>query len=148
MEPIEENGIEQTDRPGGRSVAELRADMRSALLGGARKFERWAVKLADDAGIERTLEVQRPSIARRDVMMKKAGFMPGTPPDKSSMARLQVQALVWCVYLPGTDTRVFDEADEKAIGAFSVGSFLDRLSEEALKAVNVQATVAEEAEKN
>lgn len=101
-----------------------------------------------------TYEVRQPSVALRGEIMKAARTQmvkgkkgEDVEIDASSMdlSRMQAMTVICCTFLPGTDERLFDEADIDALLAMPAGGLFDKLSDMGQK---LMAKKAEEAAKN
>lgn len=100
-------------------------------------------------------EVRAPSVRQRGQILVKAGIAASAAPDKSGkpaepkapdMARLQVVAVIASTYAPGTDERVFEDADFDGLADSNSGDLVDALAEPALAFLN--ASMDKEAAKN
>lgn len=109
--------------------------LRSALLGTTPKFRTLTITEG-----ELTFEVRQPSIAKRARIFKLAGaqtIVRGERKGKTSTAdsttidigRLQIQGILECVYLPGTEENVFGVADIEALQNLPPGGLFDRLAD-------------------
>lgn len=128
-------------------VIEKRNDTRSKVLGGAADAKKILLTIN---GAE--VEVRQPSMASRARIMRA-----GTPdavlgkkrkkgaPVRNEILDVQIEAVIACTFVPGTNQPVFDAADRKTFMELPSGSWADKLFEAAMELINVDV---EEAEKN
>lgn len=91
------------------------------------------------------VEVREPGLKQRAAIFRAAGVNSG---DTSSidMAALQVETVVALTYEPGTNVKIFTDADKPALMAQLAGGFVDDIFEVAYPLMN--AAKEEEVEKN
>lgn len=95
----------------------------------------------DDEGQPILFEVRQPSVAMRSAILARARVgkaQKSGDPDQVASDELIVECALQLVYLPGSEERVFEEADRSVLKALPVGSFLDNLAEVALPLLNVE----------
>ncbi len=117
----------------------LRNKLRSATLGNVRAFRSTVVKvsLPNEHGVEELeIEVREPSVATRARIMKEAGVQSGDMA-RLDIARLQVEAVMVCSFVPGTNDRVFDDIDRDALMQLPPGGWIDALSAPAMRFLNL-----------
>lgn len=119
-----------------------RDKIRSLTLGQAAKFRSEVVNID---GVD--FEVRQPSIAGRSTLLKMAGVKADTESAQNiDITRMQVLVVIHMTYVPGTNERVFDAADEAALCEYPTGSFVDQLAAVGMRLLNVK--VEETAAKN
>lgn len=123
-----------------------RNQLRAALLGAPRRFRSQLVKVATEAG-ELEVEVRAPSVRSRGLILRRAKALSGDA-EKVEPEQLQVEAVLQCSFRPGSEERVFEEADREALLSQPAGGFVDRLAEVALPMLNVEEAERKELEKN
>jgi len=99
----------------------VRDKIRAATVGSKKQYRKELVEL-EGAQVEvRQLSL----LERRDYMSASL--------DKESnsvdLLKLQVNAIISSCYVPGTDEKVFEDTDEKAIGNSITGGYADTLWE-------------------
>jgi hypothetical protein len=117
----------------------FRNKLRSATLGNVRAFRSQVVKVSNSVdGVveELDVEVREPSVALRARILKEAGVQGGDA-TRIDLAKLQVEAVMLCSYVPGTAERVFDDVDRDALLALPPGGFLDAISAVAMRFLNI-----------
>jgi len=85
-----------------------------------------------------TIEVRVPTLAARSRILREASKVTGQNEDgddveKTDIAELQVRAVAECCYLPGTDTRVFNNGDLAELREHYAGGAIEQLSKAAMK---------------
>ena len=126
------------------SVTDIRKKLRDKTVGGKSKL-RSIVKEFDGE----KFEIKQPTVATRGRIMKECK-VPLTD-DEDEMAskidysEMQVWAVIYCTFVPGTNERVFTEADADLLRNQPAGSFVDEFAAEAMDLMNV---APEEAAKN
>jgi hypothetical protein len=113
----------------------LKNQLRSATLGNVRAFRSQLVKVKGPEG-ELEVEVREPSVATRSRIMKEAGVVGGDA-SKIDLAKLQVEAVMLCAFVPGSTERVFEDMDREALLALPPGGFLDDISSVAMRFLNL-----------
>lgn len=83
-----------------------------------------ASKLVEYRG--HTIEVRAPSDHVQSMAMARADI-DGDKKTMNNMAAMKSFVIVHCCYVPGTDTKVFELADEKQIRNAPVGSLFSKL---------------------
>lgn len=125
------------------SKKNLRDQLRSLTVGKAKQFQK---KLVTIDGAE--FEIRQPSVAQRSALLRAAGMV-STDKDKKDgdmdFGLLQVLAVIKLTYVPGTNEHVFEAADKQSLLDQPANSFVDALSEVAMKLLNVEP---EQAAKN
>lgn len=124
-----------------------RAALRAATVGAKKKFQKELVTLKDVAGPDGqavVVEVRQPTVKKRSAIFSAAKALSGDP-DKMDLGMLQVEAVLQLSHVPGTEELVFEEADRPNLLDQPAGSFVDDLTEVAMKLLNVDAA---ELEKN
>jgi hypothetical protein len=97
-----------------------------------------------DDGSAACVEVREPGLKQRAAIFRAAGVTgEGAAID---MAALQVETVVALTYEPGTNIKVFTDADKPALAAQLAGGFVDDIFEVAYPLMN--AAKEEEVEKN
>lgn len=91
------------------------------------------------------VEVREPGIKQRAAIFRAAGVSSGEVAS-IDMAVLQVETVVALTYEPGTNVKVFGDADKPALAAQLAGGFVDDIFEVAYPLMN--AAREEEVEKN
>lgn len=117
----------------------IRNKLRSATLGNVRAFRSQVVKVSNSVdGVveELDVEVREPSVALRARILKEAGVQGGDA-TRIDLAKLQVEAVLLCSFVPGTAERVFDDVDRDALLALPPGGFLDTISAVAMRFLNL-----------
>lgn len=135
-----------------------RDTIRRLTLGKARQFRRELVVLRDveqqrvmeddghrrhppvldEAGAPIEVEVREPSIAARAAILRASKVQSGKA-DDVDLAALQLEAVLSCVYVPGTQQLVFEAGDKKALLEQPSGGYFDELAGVALRLMNVEA---------
>lgn len=103
-----------------------RARLRQATLG--TQFNQKTV-LVEANGEQ--LEVRKLTIAQTKYIQRTAVKRDGSPDE----IRMGLLTLIYSVYVPGTNERVYDEKDEQELGGKSVDDWMERLFD-AVAAVN------------
>lgn len=101
--------------------------------------------LLDEAGVPLVVEVREPSIAARGAILKASKAASGKT-DDIDIAALQLEAVVACTFVPGTQQPVFEAGDRQALLNQPPGGYFDELAAVALRLMNVESEKA--AEKN
>lgn len=90
------------------------------------------------------VEVREPGLKQRAAIFRAAGA--AGQEDGIDMAALQVETVVALTYEPGTNVRIFTDADKPALAAQLAGGFVDDIFEVAYPLMN--GAKEEEVEKN
>jgi hypothetical protein len=109
-------------------MSAARDKLRSLALGDKAKDLRKTVVTWE--GVE--YEVRQPTVAAHSRAIKAAGL--SANPDTGEMrienvGRMQASLAIACTYTPGTDERVFEDADLEAIMGSPAGGFLASLGQ-------------------
>lgn len=102
-------------------------------------------------------EVRAPSVRLRAQILIKAGVAEAAqnakkaaadkqPEKPQDLAKLQITAVIMCTFVPGTDERVFEDADFDQLANDPAGGLSDALAEPAIKFLN--ASMDKDAAKN
>jgi hypothetical protein len=130
----------------------LRETIRAATLGRKSTFASKLVKLEGPDGAPLEVEVRAPSVRARGAILRKAGMLaaekPGGDEKQLLVEHMQVEAVLQLSFIPGTNQRVFEEADREAMLEQPAGGFVDQLAEVALPMLNVSDVERKELEKN
>lgn len=102
--------------------------LRAATLGEKRVFRRVEVEYGGNK-----FELRQPSIRMRQRMNSKC-----TDGKVFEFEMFVLYAIIECTYVPGTDERVFGDADFDTIVDAPPGGFLDALIEAILPLLNVE----------
>lgn len=87
---------------------------------------------------ELTYEVRAPTVAERSSIIKEAGKQDKNGEANIDFAKLQVYAIIHLTVVPGTDEKVFTEADIPTLMSRPANGPFDELAEAAIKVVNVR----------
>jgi len=124
--------------------------MRAALLGRPKQFKRRMVTVRMAEGEEPVeVEVRQPTIRERSeigrqcVQVIEQGGRTATAVDGF---KLRLRSVLVCCYVPGTDERIFEDADLENLAGYPSGCYVDELAETALELQNLSD--AEDAGKN
>lgn len=121
-----------------------RDEIRAKTVAAAKKFQSERVTVD---GME--VEVRQPTVAERGLILDSAGSIDPENPKrvKVDIAKLQVNAVIACCYVSGTDEKVFEEADRDSFLAqpASRGGWFDELSTAAQRLLNVDLDDAKKA---
>jgi len=109
-----------------------RDEARSALLGAARKR---TCKVVEVDG--RQVEVRKPTVKTRGEIV--AAGKPDAKGVPSDFSAFQVEAVVKCCYVPGTDERLFNRADAELLLDTECDGMVDELSAAAIGLMGVDA---------
>lgn len=131
----------------------LRETLRAATLGRKSTFKSQLVKLEGPDGTPLEVEVRAPSVRARGTILRKAGMLAaektgGAPEKQLLIEHMQVEAVLQLSYVPGTNQRVYEEADREQLLEQPAGGFVDQLAEVALPMLNVSELERKELEKN
>lgn len=95
-------------------------------------------------------EVRAPSVRARSKILAAAGVVSADDDKKKKKdpdaGKMQVACVIACTFAPGTDERVFEDADLETLLDDPAGGIVDALGEHALKFLNASAD--KEAAKN
>lgn len=83
------------------------------------------------------VEVREPGLKLRAAIYKAAGVTAGPDGDGIDMAELQVESVVALTYEPGTNVKIFTDADKQALRVQLSGGFVDDIFEIAGPLMNV-----------
>jgi hypothetical protein len=111
----------------------LRDDLRSALSA-TPAFK--STKVVVDG---REIEIREPTVKDRAAIFR-AAKIPGT--GEFDNARVQVEAVMACAFVPGTQEKVFEVADLDMLLAQPVGGWFDDLQVAAMTFINGSAAAA------
>jgi len=118
----------------------LRDKLRAKTLGSGIKRKREIVKIDGEQ-----FEVRQPSVAQRSSIMSAAkprvDETDGTTTVDIGM--MQVQSVICCTFVPGTNEYVFDAEDVEQMLESPAGSYVDKLSKVAQDLMNVKKEDAE-----
>lgn len=92
------------------------------------------------------VEVREPNLKERGAIERAMKVDRSGDLASVDVAALKLELVVRMTYLPGTNTKVFGDADREALGAQPAGGFVDDIFEVAVQLFN--AADAEEAGKN
>ena len=111
--------------------------IRAATLGAKSQFKKTIVKYN---GIE--VEIRQPSIAERSQLQELCTERISNGPNADALIKVNNTAFfVWSVikhtYVPGTDERVFDDADYETLSNSPSGGYMDKFFEIASNLTNV-----------
>ena len=90
---------------------------------------------------EQEFDLKAPTVAERSLLIEKASVEGDKV--KVNTGEMLVQCVLTMVYVPGTDTLVFEPGDHDRLMNEPAGGFVDVLGQEAMKLVNVKETVQE-----
>lgn len=82
------------------------------------------------------VEVREPGIKQRAAIYRAAGVSAAGEESKFDMAQLQVETVVALTYEPGTNIKIYSEADKPALLAQLAGGFVDDIFEVAQPLMN------------
>lgn len=102
----------------------IRDQMRAATVGAPRTFKRTEVEYN---GI--LFEFVQPSLRKRKEIVEKCTGEDG----KVDSIGLMVESVIALTVVPGTDERVYDEADRAELVDMPSGSFVDEFAEKAVQ---------------
>lgn len=118
-----------------------RDNLRSKLLAGSVKLKTELIVFEGE-----TYEVRQPTVGKRSRIFKTCGATTTVARGKGKnaedatvvdLAKLQMQGVIECVYVPGTDEHVFGTADVCALEELAPGGLFDQLADCVLKLMNV-----------
>jgi hypothetical protein len=130
---------------------QLRNAIRAKALASPRqrRFERFTIAVN---GEPLELEARAPTLAEKETIREAAMKIQigpdGKPKTEISFMELGVQAAIHCIYTPGTDERVFEAADAETIRTAEAGSWMELITEHALRVMNSKPATVEAIEKN
>lgn len=110
-----------------------RDELRARFLGSSPKRESQTLHLDS---LDCDVEVRSPTVRQRADILKAAG-VDGSKGTAQDAALLQVTTIIKCCYVPGTEHHLFDDADAEVLQGLPAGSWIDDLSEVAMKLLNV-----------
>jgi len=115
-----------------------RDDIRTALIGKAVQFKKKKLKLGDTV-----IEIRQPSLKGRQVIRDKVMEQVGTEEGKSKfdMLEFQMWSVIYMTFVPGTQDRVFDEADIEIIRNQPAGGFVDQAADICGDFLNLSALI-------
>jgi len=96
-------------------------DLRSLTVGGKKNFRKKVVEI-DEA----KFEVRQLSVGDRQKIYDKS-----SKGDKISSSDFLVWSVIYCTFVPGTEEKVFDDADYESLMAQPSDSFVDKLGQAA-----------------
>ena len=105
---------------------EMQKKIRDSLMSTAPQAAR---ELVDLPGGEKG-ELRQPTLIERDEVFAKAGF-DFAAPGKAKFGGLHIACVMACLYVPGTDYKVFGPQDEPALNNLPPGSFVDEIGAKA-----------------
>ena len=117
-------------------MAKTKAELRTALLSAKKRVSR-LIELGDGFAVE----VRQPTVGARSRIMRAAGVSAGSQ-DVSDLGALQVAAVVQCCYVPETNERIFEGADQDALMELPTNDWFDAVSAAALELMNVEPEAA------
>lgn len=100
----------------------------------------------DAAGAIVMVEIREPNLTERASILRAAKLGGANDGTKAEIDTLQVETVIRLTYVPGTNIRVFDDVDKRALLAQPAGGWLDDLAEVALPMLNLASE--EEVSKN
>lgn len=98
--------------------------------------------LLDVEGHQVRVELKQPSLKERASIIKAAKAL-SADASQVDLAALFAEAVVRLSYVPGTEVRVFNDADKESMLNSAPGSYVDQLGPEALKLLNVDSEAVE-----
>lgn len=116
-------------------MSSAREALRSAGLK-SREAKRVTVVFEDQE-----YEVRAPSVRARAKILDRAGLTETDEKkkNKADAGKMQVLCVIACTFAPGTDERVFEDADLETLLDDPAGGIVDALGEHALKFLNASA---------
>lgn len=114
-------------------MSDARNQFRAATLGKAGKKRSVIIEVQ---GLK--VEVRRPSIAKRTAILKAGG----SDPKNIDWGKLQIEALLQCVFIPGTEEHAFERADEAVLADADPEDF-DEAYQVAMKLLSVDREAIE-----
>lgn len=105
------------------------------MLGSAKSFRRETVTVRID-GSPVEVEIRQLTVAGRQRVMRSGGFNRTSEADRD-IAAVQVQAVIECAMVPGTNEFFFEQADFEALLTQPTGSFVDELAAAAMRMLNI-----------
>jgi hypothetical protein len=113
--------------------------IRAKLLGSPAPFKSL---LFTPKGFDFQVEIREPTVRKRDDIIRSSGAtkvpQKGQPAPDFNQGRLVVEAILKCVYVPGTEDLVFGEADRPALLNQRAGGWVDELGEKVLEVMNIE----------
>lgn len=100
-----------------------------------------------DDGQPAQVEVREPGLKQRSAIYRAAGIT-GNEGEGIDMAQLQVEAVVALTYEPGSNVKIYTDADKPALLAQLAGGFVDDIFEVASEVMNVTKAQEETVSKN
>jgi hypothetical protein len=95
--------------------------------------------LTIDDGIE--IEVRQPTIKIRSRIMAQAGIS-AEKGAMTDLAAIQIAAVVFCAFVPGTNERIFDAADRQALEEMPTNDWFDEVQSAAMSFMNNEPEAA------
>lgn len=114
-----------------------RSDIRAATVAAQARF---ASKTVNVNGQD--VEIRQPNIKQRSEILRLAKAQSGDK-DRVDLASLSIESIIRCCYVPGTNEKVFGDADRDTLAEMPSGSFVDDLASAALGLMNVDKEEAE-----
>lgn len=111
--------------------------LRAKTIGAQKKFSSRLVKIGEDE-----YEVRSPTVKERGQILDAAGIVEDGGKVKPDSAKLLVKAVMACTYVPGTDEKVYDAADEAGLEGQPPGGWFDELARVAVEMLNVDTSDA------
>lgn len=115
----------------------LRDKLRKAATSGKhRQFKKKIVKFNGEE-----FEVRQPSNAIRSQILAKSKIISRDQTEEIDIGAMQVWGVIQLTYVPGTDERVFEEADYETLANEPTGGIVDTLSPVITEFLNVESQV-------
>lgn len=125
-------------------MSEIRSKLRTITIGRPANFAKEVVEIDGEK-----IEVRQPSVKTRSILMKKSRDTSKTKLDKGEVSaedvlatidygKMQVLAVIYCCFVPGTDEQIFSEEDYEALINQPAGGFVDDLSNVAMNLMNAK----------
>ena len=103
----------------------LKDRIRAASVGSMPKPKSVIVDLSDNEDEPMLVEVRQPTPRQRQDYLEKCRDEDYTV----DSLKMQLYGVIDFTYVPGTDEKVYDEADFDAMANSGLGSFIDKISE-------------------
>ena len=111
-----------------------RDSLRKLTVGAEKNF---ASEIVEYNGDE--FEIRQPSVSVRSKILKKSSLSDDIDDlGKVEFDKMQIYAVIYCTFIPGTDELVFDESDIPSLREQPTGSFVDEFAAVAMKLMNVK----------
>ena len=111
-------------QPQSQEVQDLALALRAATLGKPKEPRKETVEFNGQK-----YEVRQPSIVTRDRIMKDSKDDKGA----QQLGRMCALAVIACTFIPGTDNRLYTDADLDGMLGQPTGSFVDTLGNVAIR---------------